>query len=411
MRRSTKTGAIPALAGVLLIVLMVAPILTYSIPLYPLAVNLLQSHCIPSQPQATCDDLSQFYPDPTTLTGRASLSYALFSVGGPPFAGSYSMAEGNWSTSGGHGTDVFFLKGTDVTGAEYLPYPSVEVDPSGVVAVSNVSFARGPLGIVNFTATVENIGSKALSLADLTFQVPGNGDNQTYKGVNWIANPSFGGSLSSVSCPDSMAPGAECTASFQAISETLSPGQTFDYSIQVTGALGDLGVLYDRWFQGVWPTKAATPSWVSYFIQQVNANRTGPKLSENSTLDAFAKVRFQTQVANYNVSNYGFQQDYSRSFPGSTLQIGETTFWPGTDAPFAYASFLQQSAPGHWSVLTNPSYNQFGYYIGYGPSIVVNQPCSVTEFPGNVNMTALLTSHGCQFHYEQAVWLVIEVGS
>ena len=55
-------------------------------------------------------------------------------------------------------------------------------------------------------------------------------------------------------------------------------------------------------------------------------NRTGPKLSENSTLDAFAKVSFETQVANYNVSNYGFQQDYSRSFPGSTPQIGEDHF-------------------------------------------------------------------------------------
>jgi hypothetical protein len=87
------------------------------------------------------------------------------------------------------------------------------------------------------------------------------------------------------------------------------------------------------------------------------------------------------------------------------------TLWPGSDAPFGYVSFLQESAPGHWSALTNPDFTHFGYYIGYGPTIVVSQPCSVTEFPGNVNMTALLTSRGCQFHIEQAVWLVIEVGS
>ncbi len=107
----------------------------------------------------------------------------------------------------------------------------------------------------------------------------------------------------------------------------------------------------------------------------------------------------------------GSSRTIAKSFPGSALQIGETTLWPGTDLPFAYASFLQESAPGHWSVLTNPSYTHFGYYIGYGPTIVVCQPCPVTEFPGGQNIPALLASHGCQFHIEQTVWLVIEVGS
>ena len=69
------------------------------------------------------------------------------------------------------------------------------------------------------------------------------------------------------------------------------------------------------------------------------------------------------------------------------------------------------SAPGHWSVLTDSTYTQYGYYIGSGPTIVVSQPCSVTEFPGGVNVPSFLASHGCQFHIEQAVWLVIEVGA
>ena len=229
--------------------------------------------------------------------------------------------------------------------------------------------------------------------------------------MNWISNPGLPQVQYGTPCPDPMAPGVECVASFEAQSETLSPGQTFGYTVRVTGALGEAGVLYNQWFQGVWPTKDATPSWVGYFIQQVNSDRTGPKLIENSSLDAFAKVRFQTQLNNYNVSNYGFQQDYAKSFPGSTLQIGETTLWPGTDLPFEYAGFLQESAPGHWSVLTNPAYLQFGYYIGYGPTIIVSQPCLVTEFPGGQDIPALLTSNGCQFHIEQTVWLVIEVGT
>jgi hypothetical protein len=169
--------------------------------------------------------------------------------------------------------------------------------------------------------------------------------------------------------------------------------------------------VYQKWFQGLWPATGITPNWVASFIQEVNSNRTGPQLAEDQALDAFAQTRFQTQVANYNISNYEFQQDFAKSFPGSSLQIGETTLWPGTDAPFEYATFLQESAPGHWSALTNPIYTHFGYYIGYGPTIVVSQPCSITEFPGSVNIPNLLASNGCHFTIEQTVWLVIEVGS
>ena len=258
--------------------LFVAPTVTYEIQLNPVAYNILQSHCISSNPQTTCATISQFYPESTTIAGHTSVEDVLFDLGPKPFANAYAVAEGNYTNSGGHGTDVFFLKGTNVTGAQYLPFPSVEVDPSGIVAIRNVSFARGPLGIVNFTATVENIGSKALSGVDISFGIPGNGDNFTYKGVNWISNPGLPQVQYGTPCPDPMAPGVECVASFEAQSETLSPGQTFGYTVRVTGALGEAGVLYNQWFQGVWPTKDATPSWVGYFIQQVNSDRTGPKL-------------------------------------------------------------------------------------------------------------------------------------
>ncbi len=281
-----------------------------------------------------------------------------------------------------------------------------------------MSIARGALGFVNFTATVENVGSSPLAGVRVGFDMPGNGqnsstpfgfvsgENSTKEGPTWINYAD-----ADVLCGTSLAPAAVCRASFLALNETVAPGGTFGYTVQVTAALGLQGVVVQKWFQGVWPTKGVTSDWVTAFIQEVNANRTGPALVENTTLDAFAKARFQTQVVNYNTSNYGFQQDFTKSFPGSTLQIGETTLWPDTDLPFEYATFLQESAPGHWSVLTDPSYTHFGYYIGYGPSIVVSQPCSITEFPGGQNIPALLASHGCQFHIEQAVWLVIEVGS
>ena len=287
-----------------------------------------------------------------------------------------------------------------------------------------MSITRDALGFVNFTATVENVGTSLLEGIRVEFGIPGNGQNTSSpigftNGVNttgsgpiWI---NYGIALGSCYSPNPAAPtlrpGAECQASVLALSETVAPGQTFGYTIQVIAVLGTQGLVFQRWFSGEWPSKGVTSDWMSGFIQEVNSNRTGQALVENKTLDAFAQTRFQTQVANYNVSNYGFQQDFARSFPGFAIQIGETTLWPGTQLPFEYASFLQESAPGHWSALTDPTYTQFGYYIGYGPTIVANQPCSVTEFPANVNMTALLTSHGCQFQIEQAVWLVIEVGT
>jgi len=397
-----------------LLFLFVVPVIPYSLSIQPVAYREEVVPCggVTPPPGLTCNILVPYLPPPTVIQGHATASYALLGVGAKPFSDYYTVREGN-------DTELFFVKGTAVVAGELLGFPSVEVNPSGVLAIQNVSIVRDALGIVNFTATVENLGSTPLKFVSVGFSVPGNGQNSSQpslglssdqnltKGVTWIH---FAADTNGM-CTLSLAPSTECRSSFQALNDTLPSGQTFGYTVEVIAVLGTQSVVFRHWFQGVWPTKDVTPSWVSYFIEQVNSNRTGPKLTENSTLDAFAKTRFQTQVTNYNISNYEFQQDFAKSFPGSTLQIGETTLWPGTQLPFEYASTLQESAPGHWSVLTNPTYSQFGYYIGYGPSIVVSQPCSVTEFPGNVNIPALLASNGCQFHIEQAVWLVIEVGN
>jgi hypothetical protein len=92
-------------------------------------------------------------------------------------------------------------------------------------------------------------------------------------------------------------------------------------------------------------------------------------------------------------------------------QVGETTLFPAAFLPAQYASVLPQSAPGHWSVLIDPTYSKYGYFIGEGPTVVPREPCSVTEFPGGVNMTEYLTSHGCAYGVVQGTYLVIEVGN
>ena len=385
--------------------LFVVPTVPYTLSLqipFVFRPGLATCEKLPEASQLACED-SYLYP-PENVTERAPLSYALFGIGTHPFNSSYRITADDSSA-------IFYVTGTKVLSVQSFPFPSFDLNPQGVVAIRNTSVTLGGLGLVNFSATITNIGAQPLSPVYASFEVPGDlGNNQTRGGVVW--DNYFVGSR----CALVLAPGSSCSFSYQPFSDSLSGGQPFSYRVGVTTSTNASRfstdpMVYQRFFQGVWPGTGISSGWVNALIQEVDSNRTGPNLVEDQSLDAFAATRFETQVANYNVSNYGFQGDFAKSFPGSTQQIGEVTLWPGSDLPSEYAGFLQQSAPGHWSVLTDSMYTHFGYYVGYGPTIVADQPCSVTEFPANVNMTALLTSHGCQFQIEQAVWLVIEVGT
>ena len=385
----------------MLILLFLLPIVPYNLSLQiPFVLKPGSPSCGGQTPQELQACIDRYLYPPINISGRASLSYALFGIGVQPFNSSYRIVAGNDSA-------IFYVAGNKITSAEDYPFPSFELNPQGIVAIQNVSITRDELGLVTMSATVENVGTQPLDKVGVLFDfVPGNSDNQTFRGITWVD-----GQEGFFPPGDLLTPGSSRTFSGQLQNQSVTAGQTFSYRLQVLALSGSTNIVYQKWFQGVWPTTGITPNWVASFIQEVNSNRTGQQLTEDQTLDAFAQTRFQTQVTNYNVSNYGFQQDFAKSFPGSALQIGETTLWPGSDAPFEYMSFLQESAPGHWSVLTDPSFTHFGYYIGYGPTIVVSQPCPVTEFPGGQNIPALLASQGCQFHVEQAVWLVIEVGT
>jgi hypothetical protein len=381
--------------------LFIVPIAPYTLSLQiPFVLKPGSPGCGGQTPQELQACIDRYLYPPVNITGRASLSYELFGIGIQPFNSSYRIVAGNDSA-------IFYIAGTKITSAEDYPFPSFELNPQGVVAIQNVSITRDELGLVTMSATVENVGTQPLDKVGVLFDfVPGNSDNYTSGGITWVDGQ--GGFFPP---GDLLMPGSSRTFSGQPQNQSVSAGQTFRYRLQVLALSGSTNIVYQKWFQGLWPATGITPNWVASFIQEVNSNRTGPQLAEDQALDAFAQTRFQTQVANYNISNYEFQQDFAKSFPGSSLQIGETTLWPGTDAPFEYATFLQESAPGHWSALTNPIYTHFGYYIGYGPTIVVSQPCSITEFPGSVNIPNLLASNGCHFTIEQTVWLVIEVGS
>ena len=405
IRRRT-TGVLAIASVVVVLLLFVVPTVPYTLS-FQIPFDFepgMAAACknVPQASQEACVE-SYVYP-PMNLTERASLSYAYLGIGIQPFNSSYLITKGNDSA-------LFLVSGTKIVSAENLGFPISQIDPPNIIAIENASITRNQFSMVNFSATVVNIGAEPIQQMLVSFAIPGKLTNSTQGGVTWVQDSSIGCSNGGYTCNLALAPGKGSTISSVPLDQSPVSGKSFEYRIRVTAEVSGSWFIYDKTFQGVWPASGVTSDWITAFIQEVNANRTGPKLVEDQALDAFAQTRFNTQVANYNISNYGFQQDFAKTFPGSSLQIGETTLWPGDDAPFEYVSFLQESAPGHWSVLTDSSFTHFGYYIGYGPSIVVSQPCSVTEFPGNVNITALLTSHGCQYHVEQAVWLVIEVGS
>ncbi|HEV2119486.1 MAG TPA: hypothetical protein VGS11_05215, partial [Candidatus Bathyarchaeia archaeon] len=153
--------------------------------------------------------------------------------------------------------------------------------------------------------------------------------------------------------------------------------------------------------------------WVAKFISLVSSARSNSTLTESSTLDMFAALRFNTAVNQPNISDYGLSGDTSSFFGnGTPPAIVEVLLYPaGQDPPSSYVAFLQGSAPGHWSALTDKSYTHFGYYVGTGPYEFVKFPCSVSEVPGpGVNITQYFTAAGCSVSTAQTTWLVIIVG-
>ncbi|HYC26711.1 MAG TPA: hypothetical protein VEB67_01665, partial [Nitrososphaerales archaeon] len=139
--------------------------------------------------------------------------------------------------------------------------------------------------------------------------------------------------------------------------------------------------------------------------------RTGPALVENSSLDAFAAMRFQTAVSQFTISDYGFDRQAAAFFGDTVSSYNEEILYPSSFTPYQFAAYLGQSAPGHWNELTNPSYRQFGYFLGTGPAVVVND-CSVTEITSmNINITQFAIQHGCDYKVQNVIYLIIVLSS
>jgi hypothetical protein len=341
---------------------------------------------------------SYLYP-PVPVSGRTTISYSVLGLGPSPYPREELVAQGNQ-------TALVYFKGASIEAAESFRAPITSLNPSGVVRIDNDSLFFGPSDLLEFSATVTNVSRESMTVGVRIWGTGPFGGNTTSGGVTWIgAGP--------VSCTPNLAPGSHCNVSSQALGNVDTKVTQLRFTVEAFGELDGSWFLYQQRFTMSNPsTGQPGAQWVAVFMKAVNGARNGTALEEDKTLDSFAQLRFNTSVSNYTIANYGFNSDVESFFASGGVQTGEATLFPGAYLPAQYASVVQQTAPGHWSILTDPAYTKFGYFVGEGPTVVAQEPCSVTEFPAaGANMTQYLTEHGCGYDVVQGPWVVIEVES
>jgi hypothetical protein len=344
------------------------------------------------------------YP-PANVTGYSSIAYKLLGIGIGPFPREVEVTQGNSSV-------LAYFKGDKLTAVESIGFGDVAVNPENVVKVQNVSFVETDFGFVNVTVVVKNIGTSPIvgepdqvaKLGAIFFiELPGDEGNYTSDGVTWMGADNPG------ACAASWLPGSTCTVSYS-LQDNLPANKSFTYQVEVRGSSTGKAFFYREALQGQPPQRGVTAAWVSRFVSQVNNARGGAGLTENSTLDRFAALRFKTAVTQPGISDYGLSGDTSTFFGsnGAQSNIVELLLFPGGLDPSAYASQLQTFGPGHWSALIDKTYAHFGYYVGTGLYEVVKVPCSTYEIPGaGINITQFFAAKGCSVTLEQTTWLVM----
>lgn len=341
------------------------------------------------------------YP-PAHVAGYASLAYRLLGVGQPPFPSQLLVTQGNYSL-------LVFFSGDKAVAADSTWYANVTINPTDIVEIQDVSFQQAEYGLLNVTIVVKNIGDASIGESSpgstITMSIPGYSSNSSINGLIWI-----GGTINGY-CKTPWRPGQVCTVS-QTVVNTLPLNKSFSYYIEVRGTAGDTYFFYRERFVGQLPAEGVGSQWVSRFIGQVNQARSGINLVENTTLDRFATLRFNTAASQPEISDYGLATD-TASFFGANGGSGveEILLYPGNSSTVDYASFLANEAPGHWSALTNTSFTQYGYFVGQAPYVEVTPPCPVYEIPSaGINVTQYFQSHGCATTVKEMTWLVIDLG-
>ena len=153
-------------------------------------------------------------------------------------------------------------------------------------------------------------------------------------------------------------------------------------------------------------------AWISQFVSVINVDRGNPTLKPCAHLDTFAMHRFQTMNTgtNWEIVHYGYSEDLQHTYGGTGGSYAEEYFYPDTPtyrSPNGFASFVQTTAPGHWSDLVNPLYRFYGVYSGSGPVLLFPRNCAPGEFGAGVNQTQVAS--GCSYQKVTGTWFMVEL--
>lgn len=160
---------------------------------------------------------------------------------------------------------------------------------------------------------------------------------------------------------------------------------------------------------------AKAQSWGTLFFSNLSGLRHA-NYTYCPALTTFAQKRFSTMVSDYQISHFGFANDFSSAGFGS-IGLEEEYFFPNLFSPPGYfAASLSHDAPVHFSGLMNATYTYYGFYMHYGSAVVDSggNPLSCTQSGSEinstgVNVTQFLKSKGCNVEVENETWFVLEV--
>jgi hypothetical protein len=330
------------------------------------------------------------------VAGYATPAYRVLGYGDGPFPDRVLAVQGDHSA-------LLFFNGTRLVAAEDTGQADVRINPQQTVYIQQAIVASADYGLLNISVTLKSYDLDPIVNPLIYVSMQGFSSNQTNDGVTWIVPRPLG------SCGQVMPSGAQCTVS-QVVDNNLPVNRSFYFSVEVRGTSGGGTFLARQGYTEQYPAGGVGPRWLAVFLGQVQKARTGPALVENSTLDAFARIRFDNASAHYQISDWGFSNDSVR-FLGlnrSAISDQEVLLYPLNYSPTAYAAFLQKYAPGHWFALINGYYSQFGYFISQGPVYKVSVPCPVYEIPhSGLDIKQFFADQGCTTSLAPSTWLVI----
>jgi hypothetical protein len=359
---------------------------------------------VPVVPYSVAFSIQSPGSSPQSVTGHSTVLYALTGLGQGPYPETMLVTQGN-------ATALVHFAGSTISYWEGLFPTGTSLNPNNVVKVTNASIRQSAFGLINFSATVTNVGALPVTNLTVIFHYPSYGRNQTSGGlVRSLPDE--------VVCSASLAPSNSCVAS---VSLPQSSKLLTDESYRLTIEAWSPGSSDSRFaapfiyvvsLQLRYPGAGLSPQWVKDFVHAVNQRRNGTALAEDRTFDQFAAFRYNSLRAQYQISDFNFTADYHHFFGSNGPAAFEEILYPAGKDPSTFPDYLHTNAPGHWSGLMNPVFTRYGYFFGTGPSVVIGPDCSAKEIPGpDINITKYVIDHGCDYVIADQIWFIIILGS